>query len=304
MKHLRVGTDCSGIEAPIQALQQLKIPFIHEWSCEKDKYAIESIKANYNCNRLYTDITTRNHSELPDIDLYVCGFPCQAFSTSGRKLGMKDPRGNIMFECIKVIQEKNPKYFILENVRIFKTFDKGTPFNILINALDSIGVYHIYNDIYNTRDYGIPQNRQRLYILGIRKDIQKSEYTKPKCLPMRHMDDFMEEKIVYKRSGVCASLAKNLNKIKESDTESYIVNTFNFFSLMKYVSPTLNTHCGSYYTTKYNRYLSARECLNLQGFSKDFKQVTSKTQMCKQAGNTMSVNVLKEIMKQMLECSI
>jgi DNA (cytosine-5)-methyltransferase 1 len=299
---IRIGTDCSGIEAPIQALQQLDVPFIHEFACEKDKYAIESIKANYEPKIIYQDISTRNHSELPDIDLYVCGFPCQAFSQAGRKLGMKDPRGNIMFECIKVIREKKPKYFVLENVKNFKTFDKGTPFNILINALDSISVYHIYHHIYNTKDYGIPQNRERLYIVGIRKDIQKLEYTKPLCLPMKHMDEFMEDKTINKRSNVCISLAKNLNKITDSDM--YIITPFNFFSVMKHVSPTLNTNCNMYYNTRYNRYLTTRECLNLQGFSRHFKQVVSRAQMCKQAGNTMSVNVLKVIIKQMLKCSV
>ena len=102
---LRIGTDCSGIEAPIQALKQLGIPFEHKWACEIDHYARRSILANYQPEIIYEDITKRNHSELPDIDIYVCGFPCQSFSLMGKKLGTSDPRGNIMMHCIDVIKK-------------------------------------------------------------------------------------------------------------------------------------------------------------------------------------------------------
>jgi len=95
---LRIGSDCSGIEAPIQALQQLGIPFEHSFCCEKDKYALQSIKANYTPKKIYTDITKRKHSLLPDIDMYVCGFPCQPFSLMGNKMGTEDSRSNIMYQ--------------------------------------------------------------------------------------------------------------------------------------------------------------------------------------------------------------
>lgn len=93
---ITIGTDCSGIEAPIQALKQLGIPFQHKWSCEIDKFARQSILANYQPEILYEDITKRDHSQLPDVDIYVCGFPCQSFSLMGKKLGTNDPRSNIM----------------------------------------------------------------------------------------------------------------------------------------------------------------------------------------------------------------
>ena len=114
---LRVGTDCSGIEAPIQALKNLDINFKHIFSSETDKYCIESIKANYNPEIIYNDMTNRELKNLPDIDLYVCGFPCQAFSSAGKRKGFKDKRGNIFFECLDVIEYIQPKIFILENVK-------------------------------------------------------------------------------------------------------------------------------------------------------------------------------------------
>ena len=123
---LRIGTDCSGIEAPIQALRQLGIPHRHVWSSDIDKFCIQSIKSNYDPERLYGDpngpypdgdITKRDHSTLPDIDLYVCGFPCQPFSIAGDRKGFEDKRGNVFWSCLDVIKVKQPKYFILENVK-------------------------------------------------------------------------------------------------------------------------------------------------------------------------------------------
>ena len=107
---LRVGTDCSGIEAPIMALKQLKIPFRHEFSSEIDKHCIESIKANYKPKKIFGDMKKRKLKDIPDIDLYVCGFPCQPFSMAGERKGTDDSRGTIFYECLKVIRNKKPNY--------------------------------------------------------------------------------------------------------------------------------------------------------------------------------------------------
>lgn len=122
---IRVGTDCSGIEAPIQALKQLGIPHKHVFSCEIDKYARESILANYKPEILFTDMTKRKTKDTPDIDLYVCGFPCQSFSMAGLREGVDDPRGTIFWQCLKVIKHKLPRVFILENVKGLLTINEG-----------------------------------------------------------------------------------------------------------------------------------------------------------------------------------
>ena len=198
-----IGTDCSGIEAPIQALKQLNITFQHKWSCDNDKYVKKSIYSNYHPELFFEDITTRNHSQLPDIDIYVCGFPCQSFSLMGKKLGTSDIRSNIMYHCIDVIKIKKPFIFILENVKNFKFIENGEPFNYLINQLNNIkdenneSIYNIYPNIYNTKDYGIPQNRERIYIIGIQKSIQIDNFTIPKKLPMKPLDDFILDKTIH-----------------------------------------------------------------------------------------------------------
>lgn len=303
---LRIGTDCSGIEAPIQALQQLGLPFEHSFSCEIDKYALQSIKANYHPKKIYHDITKRKHALLPDIDIYVCGFPCQPFSLMGNKMGTQDSRSNIMYQCIKVIQKKLPKVFILENVKNFKFIQNGQPFNYLIHQLTNIKnkhkelAYNVYYDILNTKDYGIPQNRERIFIIGISKDIQKENtvYTTPEKLPMRDLDDFILDKtihnVIINKNG-----QKIINKFKLTNSLNNIIACSGFGNYMLNMCPTLT--CGTvYYLTKYKRYLTPKESLLLQGFH-NFIQTNSNTITFKQAGNSMSVNVLKVLFQKIFE---
>ena len=298
---LRIGTDCSGIEAPIQALLQMNIPFEHSFTCDKDSYALASIKANYHPKKIYKDITKRKHGLLPDIDMYVCGFPCQPFSLIGNKMGTEDNRSNIMYQCIKVVKKKLPKVFILENVKNFKFIESGKPFDYLIKQLKNIKTetgdlaYNIYYDILNTKDYGIPQNRERIFIIGIRKDIQIQEYTTPIKLQMKPLDDFILDKNIYTKTKN-PTVLKNLNKI--NNEKNNIVLSTNYYYPIKNISPTLTTQCSRYYNTTYNRYLTTNECLLLQGFPSNFNQVVSNYQMYKQAGNSMSVNVLKALLKK------
>jgi DNA (cytosine-5)-methyltransferase 1 len=306
---ITIGTDCSGIEAPIEALKQLGIPFQHKWACEIDKFARQSILANYQPETLFEDITVRNHSLLPDVDIYACGFPCQSFSSMGKRKGTKDPRGNIMMHCIDVIKLKRPSVFILENVKNFKYFNNGFPFNKLISELESITnyddgrAYKIYPVILNTKDYGIPQNRARIYIIGINQGVQIREFNTPSKLPLQPLDAFITDTRIHTRMTSDHSLLRNLQHFDNTHNNN-IATPFTFYYPMYNCSPTLTTKCGSFYHTKYNRTLNPQECLLLQGFTSTFNIVVSKSQICKQAGNAMSVNVLKVLLREILNCTI
>jgi DNA (cytosine-5)-methyltransferase 1 len=306
---ITIGTDCSGIEAPIEALKQLGISFKHKWSCEINKFARESIIANGNPEKLYDDVTTRDHSELPDVDVYVCGFPCQSFSLMGKKLGTQDPRSNIMMHCIDVIKKKQPSIFMLENVKNFRFIEKGKPFNYLLDELYKIvdetgdSIYNIYWDIYNTKDYGIPQNRERIYIIGIKKDVQIKEFVKPDCIQMRLLDDFIIDKTIVNNTNIPKTILLKLERINFA--KNYILCCDGISPPMKEICPTLTySGCKYMYHSTYNRYLSMRECLLLQGFSIDFKNVVGDVKLCNQIGNSMSVNVLKAIFKEILSCTV
>ena len=176
---VKIGTDCSGIEAPIVALNLLGIKYSHEFSCDNNKYAKETIMANYKPNIFYDNIFGRNHNKLPDIDLYCCGFPCQSFSTAGKKEGFNDPRGTIFFHCYKYISLKKPKVFILENVKGLVNHDNGNTFKTIMKMCNTLIDYKIHHKVLNSKHFNIPQNRERIFIVGIKKDVVVNEFKFP-----------------------------------------------------------------------------------------------------------------------------
>jgi DNA (cytosine-5)-methyltransferase 1 len=297
---LRVGTDCSGIEAPIQALKNLGINFEHVFSCEIDKYARQSIRANYEPGILYEDITTRDHSALPDIDLYVCGFPCQPFSHAGTRRGVDDPRGTIFWHCLETIKEKLPFVFILENVRGLLSINNGETFKEIIKSLKEIGMYKVEWKLMNTKDYGIPQNRSRVYIVGIRDDynIQFTWPIEKYMKPLSKYVDIFDDK----KEPMMPSAVQMLDNIP---INSLFIDT----NFRKYTYPNSDKICPTIMSRCYtwcvpmSRYANIKELLSLQGFPKDFIQVVSKTQMKRQIGNSMSVNVLNDIFRNILKRS-
>lgn len=302
---LRVGTDCSGIEAPIQALKQLRIPFKHVWSSEIDKYCIESIKANYEPGRLYGDedgaypdgdMRNRDHRKLPDVDLYVCGFPCQSFSQAGYRDGLTDPRGNIIYSCFNTIKAKKPRYFILENVKGILSIDKkdkkekyGEAWKTIWSELEKLKKlgYSIDWKVMNTRDYGIPQNRERVYIVGT----MDGEYTWPVKCKMKSIMDYVDYTDT-KKNITNHNCAKIKNRVF---IDLCFLKWSNFNSEF---APPLNTG-NNMWNVLLKRYANIKECLMLQGFPPSFKQVVSDSQMKKQLGNSMSVNVLKKLIKNL-----
>ena len=297
---LTIGTDCSGIEAPIQAIKQLHLPFIHKWACEIDKYARQSILANYAPEILYEDITKRDVKKLPNIDLYICGFPCQPFSLIGNKQGVYDKRSNIMLHCIDVIKVKKPTIFILENVKNFRYIQDGIPFNYLLKQLNKLKTYSIVVNIMNTKDYGIPQNRDRLYIIGINKDKQIKDYVTPSKQTPPPLDDFILDENVYNNKP-CLNARRIIKRTNLNVSDNNIIACSGYGNYMKNMSPTI-TCTTKLYLTKYKRNLSLKEKLLLQGFPSDFQQVVSDSQFSKQIGNSMSVNVIKAVLKELLKC--
>lgn len=300
---LRVGTDCSGIEAPIQALIKLKIPFTHVFSSEIDKYCIESIKANYSPEIIFGDILTRDTDSLPDIDLYVCGFPCQPFSMLGSRKGIKDNRGTVFESCLQVIKEKEPSYFILENVHGILSIDKGKTFKNIISSLESLGLYKIFWKVLNTSDYGIPQNRKRVFIVGTKKD-----FAWPSPIPLKKpLKSFVDTTDTSKNDIAPRAIKSDLlNRIPE-DSVFIDLSTQGrtSFPSSGTIAPCIMRK-SDFYCVPQGRRANIKELLALQGFPskgpKGFKQVVSDTQIKRQIGNSMSVNVLSSILKNLVSC--
>lgn len=294
---LRVGTDCSGIEAPIVALRQLKVPFVHEFSSEIDKHCIASIRANYDPKIIFGDMRQRKLKDIPDIDLYVCGFPCQPFSVAGNREGVRDPRGTIFWECVRVIRYKRPMIFILENVRGLLSIDGGKTFEAMIQELKKIPGYHVEWKVLNTKDYGIPQNRSRVFIVGLLKKHQQNEWKWPTpfSLTKNNIQRYIHQANTTK-SVPSAVLQKSLRYL---DSDIVFIN-IGFLSgkrtLSKYLCPTLCAD-SKLWCMPMMRYADIFEYLKIQGFPATFTRVVSESRLKKQIGNSMSTNVLYFLFK-------
>lgn len=298
-KIIKVGTDCSGIEAPIQALNKLGIKYEHLFSSEIDKHARKSILANYNPKVLFEDMTKERI--LPKLDLYVCGFPCQPFSLAGNRKGSDDSRGNIFIHCINVIKQTSPSIFILENVKGILTVQKGEYIKEINRQLALLEEYNIKLMILNTKDYGIPQNRERLFIVGIMKSKIIKTLEVPKHITCGSIESFID----YSDTQIMNYPNYQLQKMPQfRNTVFCNINTLRPENVNNKVNPNYcNTiTCRGVWCIKLQRIANIKEHLTLQGFPTDFKQVVSDCQMRKQIGNSMSVNVLVCLLSECFNC--
>ena len=312
-EQLKIGTDCSGIEAPIFALKNLNIEFSHEFSCDNDKDIKKTILHNFNPKIYYDNILTRNNHLLPDIDAYICGFPCQSFSTGGNREGFykKNNEGIIFFKCLEVITIKLPKFFILENVKGLLIHEKGKTFLTIINLLNNLNDYNIYYKVLRTSDFGIPQKRDRLYIIGLNKNFQKKQFNFPNTdrSTDTNLDNILINKQINQNTVLSATKLEIVNKKKIKynikPDENYAINlncSYPFATTVKDLSPCLVTTCNKVYLTKYNRFLTTRECLRLQGFPDNFNLISGESKSYKQIGNSMSVNILSYLYLEIFNC--
>jgi len=206
---MKIGTDFSGIGSPESALKRLGLDIDEVFACEINKFARASFNELHNPTTMYEDITTRDHSEVPQLDLYVAGFPCQSFSLAGKRGGFEDTRGTLFFNVAEFIKENQPKCFVLENVKGLLSHDNGRTYqtitDVLTNGggtlngqigLDSIdnGLgYHVYAKVLNSKDYGIPQNRERIFLVGF-KEFREFRFPKKMELELR-LKDLLEKEV-------------------------------------------------------------------------------------------------------------
>ena len=167
---LRVGTDCSGIEAPLHALQQLGAPYEHVFSSEICPTVRKQLLANHKPQILYEDATARDNSSAPYVDLYVAGWPCQGNSTLGKRRGLSDPRTRVVRSLLEYVHLQGPKVVVLENVVNALYIDRGEQFKEVCSSLRDAG-YVVHWRILCPKDVGVPMRRRRLYIMAIRMDL-------------------------------------------------------------------------------------------------------------------------------------
>jgi DNA (cytosine-5)-methyltransferase 1 len=182
---IKIATVCSGIGSPEQALKELHIPHKISFACEIDKYARQTYLANFTPNQMYTDLTAEEWDKPEQYsDLFIGGIPCQAFSLAGKRLGELDKRGLLFYDFYRYVKNQQPKVFIIENVKGLLSDNNGITFQNwcallgqsmnthlnMFNHDDSL-LYNLHFKVLNSKDFGVPQNRERVFLIGIRNDL-------------------------------------------------------------------------------------------------------------------------------------
>ncbi len=273
------------------------------WANDFDKYAVETYKANIGQNIVLGDIEIEK-DHICEHDILIGGFPCQPFSTLGSLQGFEDKRGTLFFTICEIIKKHRPKIVVLENVKNLINHNKGESFKRIIFELNELD-YQVNYDILNTLDFGIPQQRNRVFIVALRKNsFTNLEFVFPtkiscKISALDLLDKQVELKYFISQKMIKTILGKG--------TKGYIVEPSIDTPIAKTLTATMHKcHRASqdnYYTDLKNwerykdnnystiRRLTPNEARKLQGFPSDFKQVVSDTQSYKQFGNAVSVNV-------------
>lgn len=363
----KIATLFSGIGAPEFAAREVFSEAKTVFACEIDKFARLSYLANHEAPTVFyedvCDLDARAYAG--QIDILIGGSPCQDFSIAGQRAGEDGERGNLIWQFCRVVSEARPSVFVYENVKGFVSINGGKSYQRFLDALRDLG-YHCHAEILNTKDYGIPQNRERLYIAGflnadeyhafsyapetgcgkladyLDRDVDEKYFLSDKALAYFHskhpkFNGKFEPR--NENEGVATTITTNPGH-RRTDTFIKVVGELDAKgneSIRRIydtcgIAPTLTTATGGGHTPKilqkargFNqgyeletcptisssgfernnllkseriRKLTPRECLRLQGFPESFKIVVSDTQIYKQAGNAMSVNVVKMILER------
>lgn len=310
-----MGNDCAGILSPLFALDRLAVPYVHAFASELDKFATKAILANKPPTVLYKDMRTRDVAQTPRVDLYCCGFPCIPFSRAGNEQGFEHETGDLFFHALRYIRARTPTVFVLENVRGLCTHDKGRTYRRIKEALGSVrGAYDIRHFLLDTQDYGLPQRRKRLYIVGRLRRACRAELRRPPTRAKRPslMDVIRStggDRITRENSPTLYYLSpckRDPNKFADlrkrygvADLAQHPIAALlgkrrDFVCSGYDLLPTLQRRCD-FYITSLGREITPREALAFQGFPMEFKIVCSNIQTYKQAGNAMSLNVLEAL---------
>jgi len=287
------------------------------WANDFDKFAFQTYKANINDNIVLGDIRDVKDS-IPNHDVLIGGFPCQPFSTLGKLKGFNDEnRGTLFFEIKDILIKKQPKVVILENVKNLKNHNKGETFNRILRELEEIGYNCSYN-ILNSQDYGVPQRRNRVFIVGFHKDFFKpSTFTFPKPINLEKttqdlLDTDVEEKYFLTKKlektilgyGTKGYQVKPTIDLAISKTLCASMHKMHRASQDNYVTDIQNFEKSSNENRIPIRRLTPNECRKLQGFPETWNQVVSDSQAYKQFGNAVTVCVAKYLAIEVMDYMI
>ncbi len=292
------------------------------YSSDNDKYVCKTYKENFGEYPL-SDITKVKVSEIPDFDILCAGFPCQPFSIAGLRKGFNDTRGTLFFDIARIIKEKKPQVFILENVRGLVNHDSGKTLNVILNTVatkingirninkfdDNLG-YNVFYKVLNSKDFGVPQNRERIYIVGFLNKNITFNFPSPKK-GGKLISDILEKNITdhYISKTAEFNIKNNLKKKDISGEENLIAYEIRKSKCsFRYdgISPTLTAKMGTGgnnvpVLVNEMRKFTTRECLRIQGFPENYKIERNKSHSYKQIGNSISIPVIKLVAKEVFK---
>lgn len=289
------------------------------FSSEIDKYAVQVYKANFN-EEPHGDITQTKEQDVPAHDVLCAGFPCQAFSDFGNRKGFGDPRGTLFFEIVRLAKHHKPKVVLLENVQGLTWHDEGKTFKTILNSLEEIG-YKVYWKILDSLMFDVPQHRKRIFIVGVRSDIDKEFIFPNGKMTSKTMKDIVEQNVDanhfiaeqryehvldQKAHGKC----QYSHFLIEPDgyAHTLLTSKYEHNLVVDHSTPTGKFHNVKAKTAKsarinkqHVRRLTPKEYCRLQGFPDAFKVPVSNKQAYRLFGNAVTVPVVSAIFKEIIK---
>lgn len=298
-KFIDLFAGIGGIRTGFESIFGKESSFV--FSSELDKFAQKTYYDNYK-ELPEGDITKVHEKDVNKHDIVLAGFPCQAFSIAGKRKGFEDTRGTLFFDVARIVKYHKPKVIFLENVKGFINHNKGNTFKIVKETLEDMN-YKVFSKVLNAKDFGLPQNRERIYIIAFLDNTINFKFPE-KINKKIKLGSILDEKVDEKYTISDKLWAGHQRRKKEHKAKG---NGFGY-SLFNHDSEYTSTISARYYKdgseilikqkNKNPRKLTPREASRLQGFPKEFKITVSDTQAYKQFGNSVAVPVIKALAKE------
>lgn len=272
------------------------------FSSEFDEDACKTYEANFG-EHPFGDITKIDAKDIPDFDILLGGFPCQAFSIMGKKEGFANETcGTLFFDIERILKEKTPPAFMLENVKNLMAHDKGNTFKVIKEHLEALG-YHVHAKVLNALDYGVPQKRERIIIVGFLEDVDFN-FPDPVSEPERKtLSDILEKKAAPKYYVKDAIRESRLARLKDKNYPKPYISHENMAGSVTphpYSSALRAGASANYILINDERRPTEREMLRIQGFPETYKIVVPYGKIKKQTGNSVAVPVIEAVAREML----
>ena len=282
-----------------QALgKNIETVFASEW----DRHARETYKANFKTPQgIAGDITKISEKDIPKFDICLAGFPCQAFSTNGKRKGFEDTRGTLFFDVARICTHHKPKVIFCENVKGLTNHDNGRTYKTIKNTVEGMG-YTIYDRILNSKNFCVPQNRERIFIVAFRNDIDASGFAFPEPIDSsKRIKDIMENQPVDARYYLGKTFVETVHRYAAKGNDFYRIRDIDGISRAilsgnnnrNLIIDERQKELPSSKNAEHVRRFTPREWARLQGFPESFILPVSDSQLYRQFGNTVTVPVIK-----------